>query len=87
VFNRVGFETGSSAFDSWQSWHDVVDAFQTCSHLAIDKLHPKSPEFLARWSLGLLTDDQFLTVFHLPNSDYIPVGACIINLIQSTVPL
>ncbi|SMF04623.1 hypothetical protein SAMN06265365_106163 [Tistlia consotensis] len=42
-------------------------------------LHPVSRFFLERWIDGTLTTPEFLRWFHMPNSDYLEVGRCLLT--------
>ena len=42
------------------------------------RLHPVSQYFLDQWLDGRLSTAEFLRWFHMPNSDYLPVGECIL---------
>lgn len=44
------------------------------------RLHPVSQMFLDAYPPDTLTTAEFLRFFSLPNSDYIPLGQCLINL-------
>jgi hypothetical protein len=41
-------------------------------------LHPVSAQILEAFLEGRLTERDFRWGFHLPNSDYLPVGECIL---------
>lgn len=47
-----------------------------------ERLHPVSRLILELYLQGRMTKQDFLWGFHLPNSDYLPVAACIVNLMQ-----
>jgi hypothetical protein len=49
-------------------------------------LHPASQIFLDAYTAGKLTTAEFLRFFSLPNSDYIPLGQCFINLLANGAP-
>lgn len=42
------------------------------------RLHPVSRRILEAWLAGLIPTPVFQRFFHLPNSDYLPVGECLI---------
>ena len=42
------------------------------------RLHPVSRMFLRSWLRGTISTPLFRRLFHLPNSDYLPVGECLI---------
>ena len=44
-----------------------------------ERLHPVSRMILEAFLDGRLTKSDFLWGFHLPNSDYLPVAACIVQ--------
>ena len=45
------------------------------------KMHPVSREFLQYFLEGKLTPAEFLRVFSLPNSDYLPLAECLVRLL------
>ena len=47
-----------------------------------ERLHPVSRMFLELYIQGQITKQDFLWGFHLPNSDYLPVAACIVDIIK-----
>lgn len=47
-----------------------------------DRLHPVSRYFLERWLDGGLTTPEFLRWFHMPNSDYLEVGRCLLTALM-----
>jgi hypothetical protein len=51
-----------------------------------DRLHPVSAKILAAFLDGRLTESDFLWGFHLPNSDYLTVSACIIAILHDVTP-
>ncbi|MFQ5995625.1 MAG: hypothetical protein ACE5K1_11090 [Acidiferrobacterales bacterium] len=51
-----------------------------------DRLHPVSQIFLDAYVAGEMTSAQFLRFFSLPNSDYIPLGQCLVNLVVNGAP-
>jgi hypothetical protein len=51
-----------------------------------DRLHPVSAKILAAFLDGRLTEMDFLWGFHLPNSDYLSVSACIIASLHNETP-
>ncbi|MEX0758800.1 MAG: hypothetical protein WD100_04400 [Tistlia sp.] len=46
-----------------------------------ERLHPVSRYFLDKWLDGTLTTPEFLRWFHMPNSDYLEAGRCLLNAI------
>ncbi len=46
-----------------------------------DRLHPASSLFLDAFLEGRMTTQEFLRFFSLPNSDYIPLAKCFIELL------
>lgn len=42
-------------------------------------LHPFSAKVFALYTNGLITTGEFLRWFHMPNSDYLPLGVCIVH--------
>ena len=52
-----------------------------------ERLHPVSRMFLEHWLQGSLPTAEFLRLFHLPNSDYLPVAQCLLSaLAQGVLP-
>jgi hypothetical protein len=47
-----------------------------------ERLHPVSRMFLELYIQGRITTQDFLWAFHLPNSDYLPVAACIVKILN-----
>jgi hypothetical protein len=47
-----------------------------------ERLHPVSAQILEAFLEGRLTERDFRWGFHLPNSDYLPVGECILLAID-----
>lgn len=43
-------------------------------------LHPMSRQFLDAWLSGRMSTDSFRRFFSLPNSDYLDVAQCLVNL-------
>ena len=43
-----------------------------------ERLHPVSRMFLEAWLTGSISTDIFRRYFHMPNSKYLPVSACLI---------
>ncbi len=50
-----------------------------------ERLHPVSLMFLEYWLDGRLATNEFLRVFHLPNSDYLPVAQCLLRVLANGV--
>jgi len=48
-----------------------------------ERLHPVSRMFLELWLNGTLPTAEFLRVFHLPNSDYLPVAQCLLTAVMN----
>ena len=42
-------------------------------------LHPVSRHILELFLKGWMPREEFLRLFHLPNSDYLPVSECIVR--------
>lgn len=47
-----------------------------------DRLHPVSEMFLDYYLRGEMTTAEFMRWFHMPNSDYIEVGRCIVRAVM-----
>lgn len=47
-----------------------------------DRLHPASEMFLTYYLKGEMTTAEFIRWFHMPNSDYLEVGRCIVRAIM-----
>jgi hypothetical protein len=47
-----------------------------------ERLHPVSRMFLEAFLAGRISQQDFLWAFHLPNSDYLPVAACIVKTLS-----
>lgn len=45
-----------------------------------ERLHPVSQLFFERFVQGLMTTADFLRFFSLPNSDYIELGQCFMQM-------
>lgn len=50
------------------------------------RLHPVSQMFLDAFLQGRLARADFLRFFSLPNSDYIPLGQCLVQMMFAGVP-
>jgi len=48
-----------------------------------DLLHPVSQMLLDGYLSGNLSAPQFLRAFSLPNSDYVPLGQCLVTVLGS----
>ncbi len=48
-----------------------------------DRLHPVSENILGHWLSGVLTTPEFLRFFSLPDSDYIPLARCLVDLLPA----
>ena len=48
-----------------------------------DVLHPVSQDLLDGYLGGQLSAPQFLRAFSLPNSDYVPLGQCLVTLLRT----
>ena len=48
-----------------------------------DVLHPVSQMLLDGYLHGRLSMPQFLRSFSLPNSDYVPLGQCLVTVLRS----
>ena len=44
-------------------------------------LHPVSEIFLEYYLRGEMTTAEFMRWFHMPNSDYLEAGRCIVRLV------
>lgn len=44
------------------------------------RLHPVSRKLLEAWVSGRLSTPTFQRFFHMPNSDYLPVGECLVQV-------
>lgn len=44
-----------------------------------ERLHPVSRQFLELWLQGSIGTRTFRRFFHMPNSDYLPVGECLLR--------
>lgn len=51
-----------------------------------DRLHPVSQLFLDHYLAGRMAAHEFLRYFSLPNSDYIPLAACLVKLLSDGAP-
>ena len=47
------------------------------------RLHPASEFFLWQYTRGDLPEAVFLQYFSLPNSDYIPLARCLVDLFHA----
>jgi hypothetical protein len=47
-------------------------------------LHPVSRQILDTFLSGLISEEDFLINFHLPNSDYLPVARCILKALAGS---
>ena len=45
-----------------------------------ERMHPVSAYFLHEFTVGGIGEAYFLRSFSLPNSDYIPLGRCLVDL-------
>ena len=48
-----------------------------------ERMHPVSSYFLHEFTVGGITEAYFLRSFSLPNSDYIPLGRCLVDLFRT----
>jgi len=48
-----------------------------------ERLHPASRYFLEQWLGGGLSTPDFLRWFHMPNSDYLEVGRCLLTALTA----
>ncbi|MEE9158720.1 MAG: hypothetical protein V3U60_10085, partial [Gammaproteobacteria bacterium] len=55
------------------------DAQTLCSFPA--RLHPASQLFLDSYIAGRIATHEFLRMFSLPNSDYIPLARCFVTIV------
>jgi hypothetical protein len=51
-----------------------------------EHIHPVSKMFLDYYLSGLMATQDFLRYFSLPNSDYIPLARCFVNLFLHGAP-
>ena len=51
-----------------------------------ERLHPASQLFLDYYVAGEMATHEFLRFFSLPNSDYIPLGQCLVTMLTTGVP-
>ncbi len=61
------------------------DAQALCSFPA--RLHPASRLFLDSYIAGRIATREFLRVFSLPNSDYIPLARCFVTIVVDGIPM
>jgi hypothetical protein len=71
-------------YDVVWTWQDTIAAHDYCNVVTLEDLHPVSLKFLYVWHRGLLTDQQFLEFFGMPNSEYIDAAQCIVR--QKHIP-
>lgn len=48
-----------------------------------ERMHPVSSYFLHQFTTGGISESYFLRSFSLPNSDYIPLGRCLVDLFRT----
>ena len=51
-----------------------------------ERLHPVSQQFLDHFLAGEMLVQHFQRFFSLPNSDYIPLAACLVKLLSEGAP-
>ena len=51
-----------------------------------ERIHPVSQMFLDYYLSGLMATEDFLRYFSLPNSDYIALAKCFVNLFLHGAP-
>ncbi|MEE9597637.1 MAG: hypothetical protein V3V96_12745 [Acidiferrobacterales bacterium] len=51
------------------------------------RLHPASQLFLDSYIAGRIATHEFLRVFSLPNSDYIPLARCFVTIVVDGIPM
>ncbi|MDH3670278.1 MAG: hypothetical protein OES46_03845 [Gammaproteobacteria bacterium] len=61
------------------------DVQTLCSFPA--RLHPASQLFLDSYVAGRMATHEFLRVFSLPNSDYIPLARCFVTIVVDGIPM
>ena len=64
---------------------NTEDAQVLCSFPA--RLHPASQLFLDSYVAGRMATHEFLRVFSLPNSDYIPLARCFVTIVVDGIPM
>ncbi len=52
-----------------------------------ERLHPVSRLILDYFLDNVISTGEFLRYFSLPNSDYIPLAACLVSMLQGSTPL
>ncbi len=66
----------------WGGIHDLGTGVMPDVAMTIcnfpEVLHPVSQQFLSGYLSGLISVGQFLRAFSLPNSDYVPLGQCLV---------
>ncbi len=48
-----------------------------------DRMHPVSAYFLHQYTVGKMDEALFLRFFSLPNSDYIPLARCLVDMFHA----
>ena len=48
-----------------------------------ERMHPVSSYFLHEFTVGGISEAYFLRSFPLPNSDYISLGKCLVDLFRT----
>ncbi len=52
------------------------------AHCLPERLHPVSQMFLDHYLKGQMTTAEFMRWFHMPNSDYLEAGRCVVRAIM-----
>ena len=63
-------------------WNEVMHAFQFCHGGDLAALHPVSLKVLALWSRDLLSVQDFIRLFGLPDSSNIGIGECMVQYLS-----
>jgi hypothetical protein len=79
--SRIGQAIRASTLAAFATvaWQSPVPALEMDYRVCLPaRLHPVSAKILSAFLAGRLTESDFRWGFHLPNSDYLPVGECIL---------
>ena len=52
-----------------------------------EQVHPASQLILDYYVNGVIDTPSFLRFFSLPNSDYIPLARCFVNMVLGSLPI
>jgi hypothetical protein len=63
---------------------DYTEALHLCNFPL--RLHPVSELIMYYYNEGRVSTAEFLRFFSLPNSDYIELAACYVNMIMGLAP-